>query len=322
MAVGLIAAGLGAASAAASSPTVGGCQLFPSYTGAAGAPSAADQTAWNQDVSQTPRDHRSKRYMKRIRKLGGNQFLHPDFGSNPNYGIPYAVVPQSQSLVPINFTAYGDESDDGPYPIPDDAPIEGGPGSHGDRHVLVVQQGACHLFELGRAFFTDPGWDATVGVNWSLGSAGLRHEFWTSADAAGLPILPGLVRYDEVAAGEVDHAVRVTFDATRRSFIHPASHYASSKCGRNLPPMGLRMRLKEGYFNDHLGDVAPGSQARPIFEALYHYGMIVADNGSNFFFTGSGTGSDWDDDDLSQLKDVPGRAFTVVQHEAPVTDDC
>jgi len=262
--------------------------------------------------------------MRAIRRLGGNQSLHPDFGSNTNWGIPYEVVPQSQPLVPINFTAYGDESDPGPYPIPGDAPVEGGADSDGDRHVLVVQQDACHLFELGRAFYKDtaePHWNASVGVNWDLGSAALREEYWTSADAAGLPILPGLVRHDEVTAGAVDHAIRVTFDSTRRAFIHPASHYASSDCHRNLPPMGLRMRLKAGYYESHLADFEPGSQARPIFEALYRYGMIVADNGSNFFFTGASSPS-WDDDDLNALKEVPGRAFLVVDSQASVTADC
>jgi hypothetical protein len=311
-------------SASADPPSVGGCQLFPAYAGSAGAPSAADQTAWNQDVSQTPKDPRSRKYMRTIRRLGGNQSLHPDFGSNTHWGIPYEVVPQSEPLVPVNFTAYGDESDPGPYPIPGDAPVEGGANSDGDRHVLVVQQDTCHLFELGRAFHKDtaePHWNANVGVNWDLGSAGLREEYWTSADAAGLPILPGLVRYDEVAAGEVDHAIRMTFDSTRRAFIHPASHYASSDCHRNLPPMGLRMRLKAGYYESHLADFEAGSQARPIFEALYRYGVIVADNGSNFFFTGASS-PDWDDDDLSALKEVPGRSFVVVDSQGPVKADC
>jgi hypothetical protein len=262
--------------------------------------------------------------MRAIRGLGGNQSLHPDFGSNIHWGIPYEVVGDSEPLVDVHFTAYGDESDPGPYPIPGDAAVEGGAGSDGDRHVLVVQQDSCHLYELGRAFYKDTGtphWNADVGVDWNLSSAGLREEYWTSADAAGLPILPGLVRYDEVTAGAVDHAIRVTFDTTRRAFIHPASHWASDKCGRNLPPMGLRMRLKAGYYESHLGDFAEGSQARPIFEALYRYGMIVADNGSNFFFTGA-SDSRWDDDDLSALKGVPGRAFMVVDSQAPVKTGC
>jgi hypothetical protein len=308
--------------AAAQTPSVGGCQLFPPYAGPAGARSAPDETAWNQDVSQSPRDPRSRRYMRRIRRLGGNQHLHPDFGSNPHYGIPFAVVPESQPLVPIDFTAYGDESDPGPYPIPADAPVEGGSGSNGDRHVLVVEQGACHLFELGRGFFTDPGWDANVGVNWDLTSAGLRQEYWTSADAAGLPILPGLVRHDEVEAGAVGHAIRVTFEATRRAFIHPASHYASSRCGRDLPPMGLRLRLKRPYYKHHVGDFPASSEARPIFDALYHYGLIVADNGANWYLTGEGDQTLWNDDELNALKDVPGGAFVVVDSKAPATSDC
>ena len=311
-----------ACAGAAEVPGAGGCGLFPPYTGSPGAASATDETAWNQPVARSPVDPRSRRYLRRIRALGGNQFLHPDFGSNRHYGIPFAVVPEDQALVPIHFTAYGDESDPGPYPIPPDAPVEGGSGSSGDRHVLVVQQGACRLFELGRAFFTDPGWNADVGVDWDLGSAGLRQEFWTSADAAGLPILPGLVRYDEVEAGSVNHAIRVTFEATQRGFIHPASHYASSRCDRDLPPMGLRLRLKRRYYRRHVNGFEPGSQARPIFTALYRYGLIVADNGSNWFFSGEGNQPLWDDADLGRLKGVPGRAFVVVDAEARVRRGC
>lgn len=190
----------------------------------------------------------------------------------------------------------------------------------------MVQQGSpCELFELYHADFLGAGhanaWNADSTAYWNLGSAGLRTEGWTSADAAGLPILPGLVRYDEVAAGSVEHAIRVTFDATRRGYVHPATHYASSECGRSLPPMGLRLRIKDGYYAEHLADFEPGSQARPIFEALYRYGMVVADNGSNFFLTGAADPA-WDDDDVGALKDVPGRAFLVVASEAPVTTPC
>jgi len=306
--------------------SVGGCQLFPTYAGAAGAPSAADQTAWNQDVSASPKDPMSGKYMRRIRKLGGNQYLHPDFGGGGAYGIPFAVVPQSEPLVDVTIgpQGYPDESEfgagtDGPdsAPIPLDAPIEGG----SDHHVLVVRQSDCDLYEMYRSFSQETGWRADSTALFDLGSAARHPEGWTSGDAAGLPILPGLVRYDEVAAGNVAHAIRATFESTRRGYVHPATHYASSRCGRALPPMGLRLRMKEGYYLDHLADYEPGSQARPIYEALYRYGMIVADNGSNFYFTGAADPG-WDDDDVGALKDVPGRAFQVVASEASVTTPC
>jgi hypothetical protein len=309
---------------AAQAPQVGGCGVFPAFTGAASDPSADDQTAWNQDVSVTPRHPRSSRYMRRIRRLGGNQELHPDFGSNPDYGIPFEVVPQSQTDIDVEIgpDGYPDESDFGPAPVPADASIEGGSDSDGDRHVLVVQEGDCDLYELYRAFpDTGDDWIADSTAFWDLGSAGLNGEGDTSADAAGLPILPGLVRYEEVAAGEVAHAIRATFSRTRRAYIHPATHYASSACGRNLPPMGLRLRLKQGYFDEHLADFPTGEQARPIFVALRRYGMIVADNGSNWFFTGASSGL-WDDEELEPLKDVPGRAFVVVATEDGVTTPC
>jgi hypothetical protein len=208
--------------------------------------------------------------------------------------------------VAITYDAYGDESDPGPFPIPLDAPIEGGSASDGDRHVLVVQQGTCQLFELYRAFPTAGGWTADAGARFDLSSNALRPLGWTSADAAGLPILPGLVRYDEVAAGSIDHAIRVTFSQTQRGYILPATHFASSSTDPDLPPMGLRLRLAASY------DIsALTGQARVIATAMQRYGLIVADNGSNWFFQG-GTDPRWNDDDLSQLKAIPGSAFEVV----------
>lgn len=316
----------------AGAASVGGCEVFPAFTGPAGARSADDQTAWNQDVSQAPVDPRSDRYMRRIRDLGGNQRLHPDFGGNGEYGIPVTVAGAQEPLVQVAIGpgGYPDESEfgigtGGPAnaPIPLDAPIEGGPASDGDRHVIAVREGACDLWEMFRSFpqAANDRWRADSTALFDLGSAERHPEAWTSADAAGLPILPGLVRYEEVAAGSVDHAIRATFAATRRAYLHPAVHYASDRCGRSLPPMGLRLRLKAGYFGRHLGDFRTGSQARPIFKALRHYGLIVVDNGSNWFFTGA-TDPRWDDDELGQLKDVPGRAFQVVDSEAPVTTPC
>jgi hypothetical protein len=329
-AAALCAAGASAApSSALGFPAIGGCEAFPGFDGAAGSPSAPDQSAWNQDVSQTPKDPRSARYMRRIRELGGNQRLHPDFGGDGEYGIPYLVVPESEPLVDVTIgpQGYPDESEFGTNtagppsaPIPLDAPVEGG-GGGGDRHVLAVREGTCELFEMYRSFPQASSWRADSTALFDLAEADRHPEGWTSADAAGLPILPGLVRYDEVAAGSVEHAIRATFERTRRGYIHPATHYASSACGRSLPPMGLRLRLRRGYYEGHLDELEPGSQARPIFEALYRYGLIVADNGSNFFFTGA-SDPGWDDDDLGRLKDVPGRAFLVVDAQAGVTTPC
>ncbi len=216
------------------------------------------------------------------------------------------VVPATQPLVPISYNAYGDESDPGPFPIPLDAPVEGGAGATGDRHVLVVQSGSCQLFELFAAERAGAGWVAESGARFDLSSNQLRPFGWTSADAAGLPILPGLVRHDEVAAGEIRHAIRVTFSRTQRGYILPATHFASSNTDPNLPPMGLRLRLKASY------DVgALTGQARTIAVAMQRYGLIVADNGSNWYFQGAPSPG-WNDDDLNQLKSISGTQFEVV----------
>jgi hypothetical protein len=297
-------------------PSLGSCRVFPRFTGAATAPSAANQTAWNQDISKAPVDPRSSRYLAKIHSLGDNQDIHPDFGSNPGYGIPYVVVPGAQPKVPIPFTEYADESDPGPYPIPPQAPVEAG----SDRHVLVIDRGSCKLYEAGGARYVGGvrnAWKAYGGAVFNLNQAGpLRKDFWTSADAAGLPIFPGLVRYDEVASGHIDHAIRATFEETRRAFIHPATHFASGDCNVNLPPMGLRLRLRSSY------DLSGYSgQALVIARALKHYGIINADNGSNWFITGA-TDSRWNDDNLNQLKSIPGSAFQVVKSAAKPITDC
>jgi hypothetical protein len=274
-------------------PTVGGCSVFPGTN------------AWNTDVTGLALHPRSAATIAKIQSIGGD-FLHPDFGSNPEYGIPYVVVPPTQPLVPITYTAYGDESDPGPFPVPLDAPVEGGASSSGDRHVLVVREGSCELFELFGARRSGTGWSADSGARWSLVTGDLRPIGWTSADAAGLPILPGLVRYDEVATGSVRHAIRVTFAQTQRGFVLPATHFASSRTDLDLPPMGLRLRMRADY---DLSAVT--GQARVIAEAMKTYGLVVADNGSNWFFQG-GSDPRWDDDDLNQLKQIPGTAFEVV----------
>jgi hypothetical protein len=319
LAIGAAAAALAvaaAAFAAAAGETqpparLAGCDVFPPFRGAVDAREAGDQTAWNQDVSRAPKDPRSSAYLDRISAEGGNQAIHPDFGGNGRYGIPYTVVGADQHRYPVHFDAYGPQSDPGPYPIPPDARVEGG----SDRHVLAIERGRCRLYELFAAHFDhDRGrWDAASGATFDLGRGGpLRHDGWTSADAAGLPILPGLVRPGEVADGVIRHAIRVTFDETREGYIHPATHYASDQCDRDLPPMGLRLRLGAGYFHRNLDRFPPGSQSRVIFVALYHYGIINADNGGNWFITGAAS-KRWDDEDLDRLKSVPGRAFVVVR---------
>jgi hypothetical protein len=297
-------------------PDLGSCQVFPAPPASLSpqAPSLANQSAWNQDISRAPRDPRSAAYISYIDANGGDH-LHPDFGSPRPYGFPLAVVGPGQRQLPVHYTAYGDESDPGPFPIPGDAPIEGGNGSDGDRHVLTVDKSSCRLYELYRAFYAPtpkPHWNADSGVAWDLTSTALRPEGWTSADAAGLPIFPGLVRYDEVAAGHLEHAIRVTFDSTRDAYVHPAVHCAGDSDSAAAPPMGLRLRLKAGY---GLGGFS--GPTRTIAEAMKHYGLIVADNGSNWYFSGS-SDRRWDDENLNQLKRIPGRAFEAVRSAAPV----
>lgn len=285
----------------ATGPTVGGCPVFPA------------DNAWNKDVSTLPLHPRSDQIIARIQSIGADN-LHPDFGENPNYGIPYVVVDADQAEVPITYDAYGDESDPGPFPIPLDARVEGAPGAtSGDRHVIAVQRDTCQLFELFAARQIGAGWTAQSGARFDLRSNALRPLGWTSADAAGLPIFPGLVRYDEVAAGEIHHAIRITMSRTQRGYILPATHYASSSTDPDLPPMGLRLRLRA---DADLSGVT--GQARVIATAMQRYGVIVADNGSNWFFQGAHD-LRWDDDDLNQLKSISGTAFEVVD-TGPVLD--
>ncbi len=270
-------------------PSVGSCPVFPA------------DNAWNQPIDSAPPHPNSAAIIAKIQSIGADN-LHADFGGNGQYGLPYVVVPATQPLVPITYTAYGDESDPGPFPVPLDAPVEGG----SDRHVLVVRDGTCDLFELFAAQRTAVGWAAESGARWDLSTGALRPIGFTSADAAGLPIFPGLVRYEEVAAGRINHAIRVTFSQTQRGFILPATHFASSNDDPSLPPMGLRLRLRADYDISGLT-----GQARVIAKAMQRYGLIVADNGSNWFFTGAAD-TRWNDKDLDQLKGVPGTAFEVV----------
>jgi len=296
-------------------PDLGGCPVFPAPPAGlpANAPSLPNEAAWNQDVSKAPVAPNSAATIAYIDAHGGDR-LHPDFGSPRAYGFPYAVVGAGQRQLPIHYTAYGDESDPGPFPVPKGAQVEGGNHSGGDRHVLVVDRSTCTLYELYRAFFERRGgarWNADSGARWDLRSVARRPDSWTSADAAGLPIFPGLIRYDEVASGHLDHAIRVTFDSTRDAWVHPASHCAGDTSDPDAPAMGTRLRLRASY---GLGGFGGG--ARVIAEALERYGLIVADNGSNWYFGGS-SDRRWDDGNLDQLKRIPGSAFQVVKSAAP-----
>src|SRR5579862_3771158 len=237
---GALGASFGAV--AATVPVVGGCNIFPT-------PPPSGPTGnnwWNTDISNYPVDPNSANYIK---SMGASTTLHPDFGQDPTYGIPFVVVPQNQKLVPVKFVNYPSSSNPGPYPIPANAPIEGGSKATGDRHVLVLQQGLCKLYEMWRAFPKNGGrnWVAANGAVFVMSSNKLRPNGWTSADAAGLPIFPALVKCAEVAAGVINHPLRVTFNTTQTGYIHPATHFASSSSNKNLPPMGLRVRLKASF---------------------------------------------------------------------------
>ena len=278
------------------SPSIGDLQVFP------------EDNVWNWDISSYEVHPNSDNF---IFSIGGNETLHPDFGTYWNgapIGIPYCVVHNDQPLIPIIYTAYGDESDPGPFPIPLDAPIEGGPDSDGDRHVLAVDLDNAMLYELYRSFPVDSTWEAASGAKFDLTSNDLRPEYWTSADAAGLPIFPGLVRYEEVYINkEITHALRFTVERTQRKFIWPARHYASPHTDPNLPPMGLRFRLKADFDTTSFSE-----PVRVILRALKKYGMMVADNGSNWFITGA-PDDRWDDDILGELKTITGSNFEAVR---------
>jgi hypothetical protein len=283
---------------------IGGCPIFPA------------DNAWNRDVSGDPVDPDSTAIIANINANGG-KMVHPDFGATLEYGIPYVVVPQNQATVPMMFD-YASESDPGPYPIPANAPIEGGSGATGDRHILVVQQGTCLLYETWSSTYVNPGWKCGSGAKFDLRSNAVRHECWTSADAAGLPVLPGLVRYEEaVTAGVIAHALRFTVSKTRAAYLHPATHYASSLPDAPYPPLGMRVRMKASY------DAARFTGASlVVVTALKKYGMLLADNGSNWYISGTSNAS-FDDNILNQLKTVPGDAFEVVKMDRLYTSaDC
>jgi hypothetical protein len=296
------AAGPDVRSQGATRTEMAGLQVFP------------PDNPWNQDISQAPVHPNSANYLASI---GLERGLHPDFGTvwqGAPIGIPYVLVRGEQPKVPVSFY-YDDESDPGPYPIPPDAPIEGGPDSAGDRHIIVVDVDNRLLYELFDAHPFGAGWTAGSGAIFDLTSNALRPAGWTSADAAGLPIFPGLARYDEIVEqGELRHALRFTVSQTQRAYISPARHFASSSTDPNRPPMGLRVRLKADY------DVSPFPPVvQVILRGLKKFGMIVADNGSNWYISGA-PDPRWNDDDLGTIRAVRGRDFEVVYTGDAVTE--
>ncbi|HTQ55833.1 MAG TPA: hypothetical protein VMI94_15305 [Bryobacteraceae bacterium] len=263
---------------------------------------------WNTNIANAPVDPNSANL---IDYIGANVTLHPDFGAGlyagQTMGIPYQVEAGTQAKVPVKLTAYPSESDPGPMPIPSGALIEGYPHpGNGDRHVLVLDQGGCWLYELYQGYDKSGNWSAGSSAIWDMTINEQRPYTWTSADAAGLPIFPGLVRYDEVAAGVIKHAFRFTVPTTREAFTPPASHWASSVTDPNAPPMGMRLRLKAGF---DISGFSPANQA--ILTALKQYGMILADNGSAIYITGM-PDNNWNNDDLGNLKTITASNFDVV----------
>jgi hypothetical protein len=277
----------------AQGPTIGSCPVFPA------------NNIWNMPVDKLPVSPNSATY---VNTIGATLPLHPDFGTvydgAPN-GIPYITVPGTQTKYPATFT-YASESDPGPYAIPLTAPIEGGSQGTGDRHVISVDTDNCILYEMWDSYPQAASWQAGSGAIFGLNSNTLRPSGWTSADAAGLPIFPGLVKYDEVLTGAILHAIRFTVPQTQQAFVWPARHYASSLTGAQYPPMGVRFRLKASF------DISSFSATNQIIlQALKTYGMMIADNGSSWYISGA-PDSRWSDDDLHNLTSLSGSDFEVV----------
>ncbi len=281
---------------AGESPNIGNLQVFP------------EDNPWNWDISTYEVHPNSDNFIDSIRPYTN---LHPDFGTSwqdAPIGIPYVVVDNSQPFIDIVYTHYGSESDPGPFPIPLDAPIEGGSSSGGDRHVIAVDTANTMLYEIYRSYPVDDHWEARSGAKYDLTSNELRPAGWTSADAAGLPIFPGLVRYEEVyIRKEINHALRFTVNKTRKEYIYPARHYASETDNPDYPPMGLRFRLKADF---NISGFSESIQV--ILIALKKYGMIVADNGSDWFISGA-PDDRWDDEILGELKSIDGYNFEAIK---------
>ncbi|HXE44153.1 MAG TPA: hypothetical protein VN635_03040 [Conexibacter sp.] len=286
--------------APSATPRVAGCPVFPATN------------AWNQRVDRLPVARNSTTL---IRSIDLSAHVHADFGSGTwdggPIGIPYTLVGAGQRRVSVSFD-YASESDRGPYPIPRNARIEGGPRATGDRHVLIVDKTACKLYELFDAHPLDAGrsWHAGSGATWNLRSNHLRPKTWTSADAAGLPILPGLARYDEVAQGAILHALRFTAPRTRRAFVWPARHQAGASSSPALPPMGLRVRLKR---TANLRGLP--RQAKIVALAMQRYGLMLADNGSPWYVSGA-PDPRWSNGQLHALDRFTGKDFEVVDASA------
>jgi hypothetical protein len=271
------------------------CQVFPA------------DNYWHADIASLPVDVHSAAWLSAMG--ASTRKLHPDFGSSGDpqipYGIPVTVAKAGHPRVPVTFQ-YADESDKLLYPLGSDTLIEGGANSGGDQHAIVVTADTCELFETWDTSDTTSGWTAGSGAHWSLSSDALRPNTWTSADAAGLPILPGLLRYDEVASGHVDHAIRFTTNTTDDSFLWPARHAASSNHNANLPPMGARFRLKASF-----SIAGYSAQAQTVLRAMQTYGLVLADNGSPWYFQGTADNA-WPDALIEALKTIPASAFEAV----------
>lgn len=282
-------------------PLAGAGALPP--PGASGCPVFPADNVWHSDISKLPVHPRSAAWKASMDAASTD--LHPDFGSSGEptpYGIPFTVVGSAHADVSVDFS-YADESDAGPYPFGTDTPIEGG----SDRHAIMIDRDACKLYELFDAeYASDGGSTAGSGAIWNLSSNALRPAGWTSADAAGLPIFAGLVRLDEVKAGKVDHAIRMTAQQTDKSYVWPARHQAGAANNKNLPPMGARFRLKASFSTADFR-----SDTKTILAAMKKYGLILADNGSDWYFTGAAA-DDWSNDMLDELKNVPASAFEAV----------
>lgn len=291
-----------AAFANAQPPNAGTCSIFPA------------DNIWNTPVDKLPVSPNSATY---VNTIGASSPMHADFGSGlyngAPIGIPWITVPGTQPKYNVTFD-YADESDPGPYAIPLSAPIEGGSASTGDRHAIAIDTNNCILYELYSAYPQASSWQAGSGAIFDLKSNTLRPATWTSADAAGLPIQPGLARYDEVAAGEIRHALRFTVPKTQRAYVWPARHYASSLTDPKYPPMGQRFRLKASF------DISPfPADVQVILRALKKYGMILADNGSAWFVSGA-PDPGWNNDHLATLRNITGSAFEAVDVSSLMID--
>ena len=273
---------------ASGAPLIAGCPLFP------------PDNDWNRDVSADPVDPHSADYLARMN--ASTRFLQANFGSDPAYGLPYALVGAGQARVPMSFL-YATQSEPGPYPMPLDVRVQTGP----DRHAIAIDRDACLLYETYDTRRDGDGFQCGSGAIFDLRSNQLRPDGWTSATASGLPLFPGLARYEEVQSGEVHHALGFTASLVAPAYTHPATHLSGNSDDPYAPPMGLRVRLKGSYDLSRFTGTA-----RVLLVALRRHGMLLTDIGTDWFFSGS-TDSRWDDHDLDQLKTVPASAFEVLQ---------